>query len=70
MSTRNDRRDSLSDYALFYEKIENGKSASATRTRKDEYEKDVCLNEDQVAKLSDDLNAPLSKQNQTNPFQY
>ena len=59
-------KDRIDDFPLFYEEIGSGRNEQNERTKKDT----ASLNEDQIAKLGDDLRSPIrSSSNDSNPLQ-
>lgn len=64
------KRDQLEDYPLFYEEIGSLRSDRSNESSKKESPGRGGLNEDQLAKLSDDLRSPMKDSlGDSNPLQ-
>ncbi len=66
------KRNSLENFALFYEKIEeNAKSSNDTteERQKISYDNSPCLTEDDLYKLNDDVRHPIQKSGKSDPIQ-
>ena len=65
------KRNSLESFALFYEQIKNSKVPNDTteERKSNSYDKAPSLTDDDVYKLSDDVQHPMQKSSKSNPLQ-